>query len=179
MTDSELQQKRFMAAAIDAAAGIGIAVVFWMIDGAMAASSGTVVGASVGAGLLPRFVAFVGALLGLGYVLLRDVVAGGNSLGKKMLGLRVVKRAGAAPGVVDSAKRNAPFAVGPGLNALSAILGVIPCLGTAVSCLLWPLIILGSVATLAIVVVEVMRIVQDPEGVRFGDQLAQTRVVEG
>jgi uncharacterized RDD family membrane protein YckC len=181
MTDNELQQKRLMAAAVDVAVATGILVAFWSINGAIAAGTKTVVGDSIGTGAvayLPRLVSLVGAALGLGYVLLRDVVFDGQSLGKKLQGLRVETLAGLAPSALDSAKRNAVFAVGPLLNVLSSVLALIPCLDAAAACLLWPLIVLGSVATLAIVVVEVMKIVQEPDGLRLGDQFARTRVVE-
>ena len=63
-------------------------------------------------------VSLMGAVTGLGYVLLRDVLVGGQSLGKKMQGLRAVTSAGASVSVADSARRNALFALGPVLGTI-------------------------------------------------------------
>jgi hypothetical protein len=45
------------------------------------------------------------------------------------------------------------------------------------SCLLFPLVLLGCLVGLVAAVVEVVKIVQDPAGIRFGDGFAGTRVV--
>jgi hypothetical protein len=42
-----------------------------------------------------------------------------------------------------------------------------------------PLWILGVFVSLGAAIYEILRITQDPEGVRYGDQLAATRVVRG
>lgn len=177
MTDSELQQKRLIAAAIDIAVAVAIGVVFAVgaaAFGFMAGRSG-----SVALGYVMRVLGVLGALLGLGYVLARDVVAGGNSIGKKTQGLRVVTTTGSAAGALESVKRNAPLAIGSVLGLLSALLQLVPCLGDAVACLLTPLTWLGYLVGLAVAVIEVVKIVTDPEGVRLGDGLAGTRVVRG
>jgi hypothetical protein len=83
---------------------------------------------------------------------------------------------GAPLGPLDSVKRNALFGIGPALNFTSATIGLVPCLGDALNCFLWPLVILGALATLAVVGLEVARIVQTEDGARFGDQIAETTV---
>ncbi len=177
MTDSELQQKRLIAAAIDIAVAVAIGVVFAVgaaAFGFMAGRSG-----SVALGYVMRVLGVLGALVGLGYILARDVVAGGSSIGKKTQGLRVVTTSGAAAGAMESVKRNAPLAIGSVLGLLSALLQLVPCLGDAVACLLTPLTWLGYLVGLAVAVIEVVKIITDAEGVRLGDGLAGTRVVRG
>jgi uncharacterized RDD family membrane protein YckC len=175
MTDSELQQKRFIAAVIDIVVAFAIAVVFvvlsWIL-GMVAIRS-----ESMAFGYLPRVLGFAGSLVSLGYVLARDIIGGGTSIGKKTQGLRVVTTAGAPIGFMDSAKRNAIFALGSALGVLSATLGLVPCIGDVVRCLLTPLLLLGMLASLVAAVVEIIKISQDPEGVRLGDAFAGTRVV--
>lgn len=177
MTDSELQQKRLIAAAIDIAVAVAISLAFvvavWVFAFIGARTS------SVAMGYVMRVLGFVGALLGLAYVLARDVVAGGSSIGKKTQGLKVVTTSGAPAGLMDSAKRNAFFAIGSLLGVLSATLGLVPCVGDVVNCLLTPLKIIGFLVALAVAVIEVVKIVQEPEGIRLGDGFAGTRVVRG
>jgi hypothetical protein len=176
MTDSELQQKRLIAAAIDV--GVGMAVVLIVVGGMFVVSIGMVAATrgSMLAMYVPRLVGFAGSLVVLGYVLGRDVLVGGRSIGKKIQDIRVT--AGGQPiGAVDSAKRNAIFAAGAALWVLSATFHLIPCLGTVVGCLVTPLLFLAGLATMAVAVIEVIKITQDPEGVRLGDQFANTRVV--
>lgn len=176
MTDQELQKKRFVAAAIDIAIAIAISVVFGI--------GGSVLGFVVGRAsdnaavvmMASAFVTLVGAVVSLGYILARDVLASGRSIGKQTQGIRAVTTTGQPLTFVDSAKRNAVFAVGSALGVISALIGLIPCLGAVVNCLLWPLWVLGAVIGLAAVIVELVKISQDPEGVRLGDEFAGTRV---
>jgi hypothetical protein len=136
------------------------------------ASSGSMAGV-----YLPRIVGFVGALVSLGYILGRDVVAGDRSIGKKLQDLRVVTVTGTPIGFMESARRNAIFAIGSALSVLSATLQLVPCLGDAVSCLLMPVWILGALISLGAAVYELLQITQDPNGIRYGDKMAQTRVM--
>ncbi len=176
MTDQELQKKRYIAAAIDIAIAIAIGLAF----GAMSTVLGIVVGRSGNAGPVMlyaiRIVGFLGALVSVGYMLGRDVLGGGRSLGKKMQNINVVTAAGQPIGFMDSAKRNAIFAIGSLLGLLSSTLQLVPCLGDAVACLLMPLTVLGGVASLVAAVIELVKISQDPNGVRLGDGWAGTRV---
>ena len=106
-----------------------------------------------------------------------DVVAGDRSLGKKFQNIRVVTTAGGPITFNESARRNGIFAIGSALGVLSATLGLIPCLGDAVNCLLMPLFILGFLVSVGAAIFEVLQIVQQPDGIRFGDKTAGTRVV--
>lgn len=176
MTDAELQQKRLIAAAIDAAILIAVGA---MVGAVYAVLSCTGVMSKVpflgtyGVGLM--LVAYSGVSLVL--VLARDVLAGGRSPGKKLQGLRVVTEAGVGAGVVESVKRNGLFALGSLLAFVGAVIGLIPCLGAIVGCMLWPLQGLAGLASLAAAAYELYLIMQHPEGVRLGDQWAGTRVV--
>lgn len=176
MTDKELQQKRLIAAVIDAGIAIAILVAFY-VGGALLTYAASRAAESLG--YLSRVVNFAGALLALGYVLGRDVLGGdGRSLGKKTQEIRVVVAATGQPiSFAESAKRNAIFAVGSSLGLLSATLRLIPCLGDAVACLLLPLNLLAGLVGLVAVGVEVYKITTDPAGIRLGDEFAGTRVV--
>jgi len=164
MTNADLQQKRLVAAAIDAGIGVGLLLIVNLVAGF----------ATFIAQWLSGLLFMLGYAVLLAYVLLRDVVGGDRSIGKKVQQIRVVNTYGAAITLVDSAKRNAIFAVGFLAMVVWGFFQMIPVL----RCLSAPLAILGGVATLAAVVVEVLKVLQDPQGVRVGDQFANTRVVE-
>ena len=127
--------------------------------------------------LLHRIADFVIAILTLGYVLGRDVLAGDRSLGKKLMEIRVLTTRNAAIGFMESLKRNGIFAVGSTLNLVRATFQLVPCLGDAVACLMLPLFFLSWLIGIAAVIVEVVKIVTQPDGRRFGDEWAGTRVV--
>lgn len=177
MRDTDLQQKRILAALIDIGVAVVIGIVVWGVSivlglGAAAASRHSGV-----ASMLGRVIHFGGALVILAFVLGRDLVGGDRSLGKKLMEIRVVTSGGAAIGLIDSVKRNAIFAIGSVLSALSATLQLVPCLGDAVACLLMPLTVLGGLLSFVAAIVELVKIFQDPEGIRFGDQWAGTKVI--
>ncbi len=89
-----------------------------------------------------------GWLLGVAYLMVRDGLWGGASIGKRMLSLQVIRRdAGAGIGLVDSLRRNVIFAI-PLLNA-----------------------------ALSAAVFEGVVLYFDEEGLRVGDRLAGTRVI--
>jgi len=177
MTDRDLQQKRIIAAAIDIVVAIGIGLVFGVV-GMVAGFAFTRATSSSMVGVyLPRVVGFLGALVSLAYVLGRDVLAGDRSLGKQVQNLRVVTVTGAPIGIMESARRNAIFAIGSALGVISATLQLIPCLGDAVTCLLMPVWILGGLVSLGAAIYELIQITQQPDGVRYGDKMAGTRVV--
>lgn len=174
MTDRDLQQKRIVAALVDIGVAVAIWVGFWM--GALAL--GMAIDATTGVGMyVPRILGFLGALISLGYILGRDLLAGDRSIGKKMQGIRVVTLAGGPITFNESARRNGIFAVGAAMSLLSATLQLIPCLGDVVACLLLPLTLLGGLIAVGAAIFEMVKITQDPEGIRFGDQQAGTRVV--
>lgn len=174
MTDQELQKKRLIAAAIDIAIALAIGIAFtiasWVLGFAIGRASHT---AGMYAG---RILGFLSAVVSLGYILSRDVLAGGRSFGKQTQNIRVVTAAGQPIAFADSAKRNLIFGVSGVFWLLSATLQLVPCVGDAVACLLLPLNLLAGLATLAAGVIEIIKITQEPEGVRLGDQFANTRV---
>ncbi len=89
-----------------------------------------------------------GGFLAVAYLLLRDGLGGGQSVGKRALSLRVIEReAGLGIGLAGSLKRNIVFAI-PLLNA-------------------------GISAT----VFESVLLYFDEDGLRLGDRIAGTRVV--
>ena len=177
MTDRDLQQKRIVAGVIDIGIAFVISIIFTGLAWGAAFATSKTMGSGVASSLVPSLVSFIGSLISLGYILGRDIVAGGRSLGKQVQGIQVVTVAGAPIGLMDSVRRNAPFAIGAAFGVLSAALGLIPCLGTIVNCMLSPLYFLGILVTLGVAIFEMIKISQDPDGIRMGDQFAGTRVV--
>ncbi len=116
-------------------------------------------------GIIPK----AGYLAGLVYLLIADGLFHGRSIGKKLAGLRVVRSdtAGAVTecGFKESVYRNSPFAAG---YILYGILGAIPLLG-------W----LFSLAVIAVILgFECLVMLGSDVGMRLGDEIAKTRVVE-
>lgn len=117
-------------------------------------------------GLVP----VVGGLVGIVYVLTRDGLAydfmDGRSIGKKLMKLRPVRLDGGPMDVRTSVARNWPLAFG----SLTQALIFIPVIG-------WILIPFVGLAGVVFVVIEIVRVVTNPEGRRWGDALADTRVI--
>jgi uncharacterized RDD family membrane protein YckC len=104
----------------------------------------------------------LGPLLAAGYLLLADGLFHGQSPGKKIFGVRAVVPERRTPaGWQESALRNVPFAV-------AAVCWAVP--------LLWPVFF---VVGLPAVAWEAWRTWDDPLGLRLGDLLAETQVVDG
>ncbi|HET6900031.1 MAG TPA: RDD family protein [Vicinamibacteria bacterium] len=177
MTDRDLQQRRYIAAGIDIAAFIVIGIVFMVVGGVLGFAFSSATSTSMVGVYLPRVISFLWSLVALAFVLGRDLLAGDRSIGKKVQNIRVVTVTGQPIGPVESAKRNGIFAIGAALSVLSATLGLVPCLGDVVRCLLLPVLFLGMLIGLAAAIYELIQITQRPDGVRYGDQLAGTRVV--
>jgi len=177
MTDRDLQQKRIIAALIDIGVAIAISLAFMVVSLVLGFGLGSATDSSVVGNYVPRVLGFLGAVISLGYILGRDVVAGDRSIGKKIQAIRVVTTTGAPITYMDSARRNGIFAIGAALGFLSATLQLIPCLGDAVACMLMPLTLLGMVVAVGAAIYEMLQITQHPEGIRFGDKTAGTRVV--
>ena len=175
MTDTALQQKRLIAAVVDIAVGLGISVVIVVASLVL----GMVLGmASSGvASYAGRVLNVIGSVAILAYILGRDVMFEGRSLGKKTQQLKVVGATGGPVTLEESVRRNAIFAAGSALATLSSALQLFPCVGDAVACLLMPLLVLGLLAAFAAAILEIVWIIQDPGGIRFGDKFARTRVV--
>src|SRR5262249_21161688 len=116
MLDTDLQQKRLIAAAIDFGIAFGVSLAFWIVAVIVTLGAGLVCRAwDPGGGVpfsLPRLSGFIGSVLPLGYVLGRDVFGGGRSLGKKLQDTRRIPLDGHAVNFMDSVRRNAIFAVG-------------------------------------------------------------------
>jgi hypothetical protein len=174
MRDTELQNRRLIAAAIDFGVAVALAVVMGIVTTILNMflihSMGTA--ALIVAGVMNLLT----SLVSLAYMLGRDLLGGDRSLGKKFQNIRIVADSGTV-GPMESVKRNLIFAVGSIFVVIWAVLGLVPCLGNAVRCILWPLFIFGWLLSLVAVAVEIVKIFQDPDGIRFGDQFAGTRVM--
>jgi uncharacterized RDD family membrane protein YckC len=107
---------------------------------------------------LARLPDVIGLVSAAGYILLRDGLFDRRSIGKKLIGLRVLtlEVSGPGSGYRDSIIRNIPFVI-------AYLLMFIPYAG-------W---ILGLIA----VGVEGLTAIGDKAGMRIGDMLARTQVV--
>ena len=118
-------------------------------------------------GLIPM----IGGFIGAAYMLLRDGFSvefmDHRSLGKKLMKLRPVKLDGGAMDLPASAQRNWMFALG----ALTLALLYIPVIG-------WVLIPIVGLAALIIGVMEIILVITNEDGRRWGDRLANTQVIE-
>lgn len=105
-----------------------------------------------------RLVPPVGWLAGLAYVLVGDGLTGGQSLGKRLIGLQtVVPRNREVSGFRESIIRNLPLAL---------------------AYLLYPIPYIGWALALAVVLVEALLIIGNEQGLRLGDELAHTQVLD-
>jgi len=125
-------------------------------------------GAIAGAvGLIPVIGGVVGAL----YILLRDgfdfEFMQGRSVGKTLMKLRPVRLNGAKMDLGTSARRNWTVALG----SLATFLLIVPLLG-------WLLYIPVLIAAVVIGIIEIVSVVNSPDGRRWGDKLADTKVIE-
>lgn len=107
----------------------------------------------------------VGPVLAILYILMADgIFEGGQSIGKKIFGVRVVHLPTRCSGRKrDSTLRNAPLALPVLLLMMPERLGFVAFVAGVV--------VIGAV--------EAWRVVRDPLGLRFGDIWAQTQVVDG
>lgn len=119
---------------------------------------------------LPSAIPLVGGLIGAVYMLTKDAIVAhvtkneewrGASVGKKLMGLKVLTEGGQDIDLTASVKRNLPFMIGP-------ILMVVPFLGWIAAAVLAPVIGL----------IESVLVLVDPAGRRFGDRYAGTVVVD-
>jgi uncharacterized RDD family membrane protein YckC len=117
-------------------------------------------------GLVP----VIGGIAGIAYVLFRDGldvdVMRHRSLGKRLMKLAVVREDGAPMDLMTSARRNWPLAFG----SLTQLLIYVPILG-------WVLIPIVLIIGAVLVIFEIVKVVSAPDGRRWGDTLAGTRVV--
>jgi uncharacterized RDD family membrane protein YckC len=123
------------------------------------------------AGLPSLLLGGVGSLLGTAYILVRDgldlAFMDRRSIGKRLVGLRVVTLDGSPVTLETSLRRNWMFGLGVFSQVLyhSALLGG---LGA------WLVGLAGSVLGL----VEVVLVFVDEDGRRLGDRIANTQVIE-
>ena len=125
------------------------------------------------ASMIVGFIPFVGGIIGAFYMLLRDALPiealEYKSIGKKLLKLSVVNIEDPTSKIdyAASAKRNWMFALGP----LMMFFLFIPILG-------WIIDILIGIAVFILVIIEIIKIFSDEKGVRLGDKMAGTMVIE-
>lgn len=117
------------------------------------------------------FIPIIGGLVGTAYMVLRDGLEfefmDRRSLGKKLMKLRPVRLDGGTMDIETSLKRNWMF----GLGALIQVLRFIP--------VVWILLIpIVGVAALVIGIMEIVFVLKDEEGRRWGDTIANTKVIE-
>ena len=114
--------------------------------------------------VIPR----VGFFAGLTYLLIADGLFEGRSAGKKLIGLRVIIYDGekvAACTFRESILRNCPFAAG---FILFGLLNIIPLIG-------W---FFSLIIVLVLVLFESLVLIGSEKGMRLGDELAKTHVIE-
>lgn len=100
----------------------------------------------------------VGWLAGLAYVLIADGFSGGRSIGKRLIGLQTVLTSTRnVSGFKESIIRNLPLAL---------------------AYLLFPLPYIGWVLAVAITGFEALLIIGNDQGLRLGDEVAHTQVVD-
>ncbi len=111
----------------------------------------------------------VGYFAGLAYLLSADGLFQGRSAGKRLLGLKVVfyiePEEAIECSIKESIYRNFPFAAG---YIVWGIIGGIPLIG-------W---LLSFIIIVGIPALECLLIVGSDMGMRLGDEIAKTRVVE-
>lgn len=113
----------------------------------------------------------IGGIAGAAYMVVRDGLdvefMQNRSLGKKVMNLQPVMMDGSAVDVRASVMRNWMW----GIGALTGVLLYIPILG-------WILIPIVAVIALGIGIFEIYKVLTDEGGRRWGDTLADTKVIE-
>lgn len=110
---------------------------------------------------LVSLVPFIGWLFSFLYMLLRDGLTPNGSPGKRLLNLEVTTKYGRQITYEESFRRNFIF-------ALPSLLSLVPLAG-------W---LIGVLAAIVIYIVELLAIINDPQGRRNGDRWAGTVVKE-
>ena len=125
------------------------------------------------ASMIVGFIPFIGGIIGALYMLLRDALPiealEYKSIGKKLLKISVVKTEEPASKIdyATSARRNWMFALGP----IMFFFLFIPIIG-------WIIDILLGIAVLILVIIEIVKLFTDEKGLRLGDKMAGTMVIE-
>ena len=100
----------------------------------------------------------VGWIAGLAYALIADGFPGGQSVGKRLIGLQtVVPRTKEFSGFRDSIVRNLPLAF---------------------AYLLFPIPYVGWLLAGAVVIFEALLLIGNEQGIRLGDEIAGTQVLD-
>jgi uncharacterized RDD family membrane protein YckC len=111
----------------------------------------------------------IGFFAGMIYLLISDGLFQGRSIGKKLIGLKVIIKDGdetnSVCGFKESIFRNFPFVAG---YISFGILKVIPLIG-------W---LFSFVIVLGILIFECLVMMGSENGMRLGDEIAKTQVVE-
>ena len=110
----------------------------------------------------------IGYFAGLAYLLMADGLFQGRSIGKRLMGIKVVyyiTDMTTACDYKESVYRNSLFAAG---YLMAGVLKAIPLLGE----------ILAFVVIAAVLVFEGLVMIGSEEGMRYGDEFAKTRVIE-
>jgi len=110
---------------------------------------------------LVSLVPFIGWLFSFLYMLLRDALTPKGSPGKRLFNLEVTTKYGRQITYKESFRRNFIF-------ALPSLLSLVPLAG-------W---LIGALAAIVIYIVELLAIINDPQGRRNGDRWAGTVVKE-
>lgn len=122
-------------------------------------------------GFVIGMIPFIGGLIGAAYWLVRDGLEvefmDRRSIGKKVMKLRPVRLDGRPMDIATSVRRNWMFAIG----GIVQLLMFIPILG-------WLLMIPVALVALALGLLELYKVLTDPQGRRLGDSMAGTRVIE-
>ncbi len=113
----------------------------------------------------------LGGIVGAIYMVVRDGLdvefIQNRSLGKKVMGLRPVRLDGRPVDLEASFRRNWMF----GIGALTSTLLYVPIIG-------WLLIPFVALISLSIGIYETYLVLTDAQGRRWGDRLADTKVIE-
>ncbi len=153
--------KRFLALLVD--------VVIVIVVGAV----GGIVSSVLGGGMIGGIISGVSQLAAGGYLLLRDSLNDGRSVGKKMLGLTVQTPDGTPCSQEQSMKRNAIIGAPTILGGISTLVGSIPVVGL-LSLLFVPLSLLAS---LAYIYEAIQVLTLDPNGRRMMELKSETYTV--
>jgi uncharacterized RDD family membrane protein YckC len=99
----------------------------------------------------------VGWLAGFSYLLISDGLLEGRSIGKRLTGLRVVSSSGAPCSIKESILRNSTLAAG---------------------FVLWKIPLMGWLLLTGVLALEFIILLGSKEGMRLGDEIAKTSVME-
>ncbi len=110
--------------------------------------------------LVSTLIPILGAIASTIYLLFKDGLFEGQSLGKRVMKLQVVDGAGKPADYRVSVQRNIIFAI-------PAAIMIVPILG-------W---VIAPLVGLVVLIIELVKVLNDPKGRRVGDQWADTQVV--